>query len=102
MRFENFKKSDETIRERNESNASDSFESGHNKFSDWSDKEFNGMLGLKKMKRSRINAPIKGNVIPDSWDWRQHGGVTPIKDQSSCGSCWTFTTVAVLEGAHAV
>jgi len=103
MRFENFKKSDETIRQRNESNSSTSFESGHNKFSDWSDKEFNGMLGLKKMRRSSFNfAPIKGSTIPESWDWREHKGVTPIKDQMSCGSCWTFTTVAVLEGAHAI
>ena len=44
-------------------------------------------------------APVEGE--PSSWDWREHGGVSPVKNQGSCGSCWTFSTVGALE-AHSL
>ena len=39
---------------------------------------------------------------PDSWNWQNHGGVSPVKDQGNCGSCWTFSTVGCLESAHLI
>lgn len=40
-------------------------------------------------------------TAPESYDWREHGGVSPVKNQGHCGSCWTFSTVGALE-AHSL
>jgi cathepsin F len=41
------------------------------------------------------------NGAPDSYDWRDHGRVSGVKDQLSCGSCYAFATVGNLEGLYA-
>lgn len=38
--------------------------------------------------------------LPDQWDWRILGAVTPVKDQSVCGSCWSFGTIGHMESAY--
>jgi C1A family cysteine protease len=37
-----------------------------------------------------LNTNFVGN-LPESYDWRDHGAVTPVKDQGSLGT-WYLTT----------
>jgi len=35
--------------------------------------------------------------LPASLNWRDLGGITPVKNQAQCGSCWAFAATAEME-----
>ncbi|CAN1255808.1 Cysteine protease RD19A [Linum perenne] len=77
---------------------------GVTRFSDLTPREFRKQfLGLRKLglPNDANKAPIlPTNNLPEDFDWREKGAVAPVKNQGSCGSCWSFSTTGALEGAH--
>jgi KDEL-tailed cysteine endopeptidase len=106
--YRNWRDNNEFIDKINSLNLT--YELGHNQFSGMNDEEFRNYLGYTQEKNYFTSTSslrgFKENIIesslPSSINWVEKGGVTPVKDQGQCGSCWSFSTTGALEGAYYV
>jgi C1A family cysteine protease len=103
----NWKNNDRIIDESNAKNLT--YTLGHNAFSGMSSEEFAEHMhfGLNRELIAGSASSLRGGFesavsVPASVDWRTEGAVTPVKNQKSCGSCWSFSTTGALEGIYAI
>ncbi len=46
---------------------------------------------------TKVQTPEITTLMPDHLDWRDSNIITPAKDQRSCGGCWAFAAIGLLE-----
>jgi C1A family cysteine protease len=105
-----FAKNYRKIKELNEEHTMATFEV--NSFADLTDEEFEEQYldpaGASEkctvaQERAFRNPTVPADPNSDlDINWVAKGKVSPVKNQGSCGSCWTFATMTVIETIYAI
>jgi C1A family cysteine protease len=75
---------------------------GVNRYSDRSKSEIHG-FGFNGKYVPPKHPPKKRLTqtdLPKELDWRESNLVNPVRDQGTCGSCYSFASIAVVESLY--
>jgi len=86
------------------------YQLGHNRFSDLTVEEYRqmnklgshspGLLTPYRQRTPPVMEARRLEDLPAEVDWVRAGAVVPVKNQGMCGSCWAFSAICAIEGAH--
>jgi len=77
-----------------------------NHMADWTPDERALLLGRRRAPRPAPTSRAEGTylprntVLPHNIDWRNQSAVTSVKDQGTCGSCWSFGAAGAMESQY--